>query len=163
MHRQPALAEEHRRDVGDEPVGEVLGDERAVQPSAAFDHRLEHAVALGRAASSTATEVDAAAAGGPAPTISTFAPAACHASTRVAGACSVVMTSVGASVGSKSGPSAGDPAARVEQDPQRLAGDEVVQPAHGQPRPIGTRGAGTDHDAWDSARAGARRHAPRRR
>ena len=46
--RQAAFAEQDRGDVGDDAVRETLVDERAVEPAAALDHGLEHAVALGQ-------------------------------------------------------------------------------------------------------------------
>ena len=58
-HGAAALAEHHRCDVGDEPVGAALGHERAVQLPAALDQRLEHVV-LGRETEQDRVEVDAA-------------------------------------------------------------------------------------------------------
>jgi hypothetical protein len=78
-------------------------DHRAEQRAATLDERLENALPSEQGERSI--EIDTPAA--PGPTASTFAPAARHASTEPARACSVVTTSVGPSAMSNSGPSAG--------------------------------------------------------
>ncbi len=79
-------------------------------------------------------------------TVSTLAPTARHASTAPAGAAAVVTTSVGASSVSNSGPVAGTRPAGVEQDARRLVPRRGFDVAHGELRPVGERGARTDHD-----------------
>ena len=77
-------------------------------------------------------------------TVCTFAPAASHALVTSSDAAAVVITSVGASEVSKSGPSAGTRPCGVEHDAQRLAFDRLARVAGGEARQVGERGPGSD-------------------